>query len=90
MLILNDTSANNFRIFLVEIYKIPFLNSLNFFSVTIILEPFLIASFIKLFPSILLPLIAKKISFFFIFLLSKEIPEKKFLLYFLLTLENNP
>ena len=46
----------------------------------------LIASGINLFPSILLPFIAKKILFFFTFLLSNEIPEKKMFLNFLLTL----
>ena len=51
-----------------------------------ILEPFLIAIGINLFPSILLPFIAKKILFFFTFLLSNEIPEKKMFLNFLLTL----
>ena len=42
-----------------------------------ILEPFFIAADIKLLPSMLLPFIAKKISFFFTFELSKEIPEKE-------------
>ena len=51
-----------------------------------ILEPFLIASGINLFPSISLPFIAKKILFFFTLLLSNEIPEKKMFLNFLLTL----
>jgi len=41
------------------------------------LAPFLIASSIKLFPSNLFPLIAKKILFFLTLELSKEIPEKK-------------
>ena len=52
-------------------------NFLFFSSVTIILEPFLIAFFIKLFPLNLLPFIAKKISFFFTFVLSNAMPEKK-------------
>ena len=53
--------------------KIPFLYLSDLFSLTIILEPFLIAWGINLFPSNLLPLIAKKMSFFFTFELSKEI-----------------
>ena len=52
----------------------------------IILEPFLIAIEIKLFPSILLPLIAKKILFFFKLELLKDIPEKKIFPNFLLIL----
>ena len=52
-----------------------------FFSVTITFAPFLIAKSIYLLPSNLFPLIAKKILFFFIFELSKEIPEKKIFLY---------
>ena len=59
--------------------KIPFLYLSDLFSLTIILEPFLIAWGINLFPSNLLPLIAKKMSFFFTLELSKEIPEKNIL-----------
>ena len=81
--ILNAISDNNFLIFFVLINKIPFLNFLNFFSDTIILEPFFIASEINLFPSVLLPLIAKKILFFSTLSLSKEMPEKKNLWNFL-------
>jgi len=66
LLILNDISANNFLIFFDWINKIPFLNPLIFFSVIIILAPLEIADDIKLLPSILFPLIAKKILFFFI------------------------
>ena len=43
-----------------------------------ILEPFFIASGIKSLPSLFLPLIAKKILFFFTLELSKVIPEKNF------------
>ena len=66
-------------------YNILFLDFLIFFSEITILEPFSIASGIKSLPSILLPLIAKKISFFFTLELSKAIPEKKL---FILSLEN--
>ena len=48
----------------------PFTNSFTFFSVIIIFDPLLIALGIKLFPSILLPRIAKKISYFFNFVMS--------------------
>ena len=74
---LNETFANNFLIFFVCKYKILPSNFLFFFSVIIILDPFLIAEVMKLLPSILAPLIAKKILSFFTFLLSNEIPEKK-------------
>ena len=53
---------------------------------TIIFDPFLIAADINLFPSTELPLIAKKISFFFNLELSKEIPEKDMFCNFLSTL----
>ena len=49
----------------------------NFFSETIILEPFFIASGINLFPSKWVPLIAKNKLSFLRFLESKEMPEKK-------------
>ena len=52
---------------------------------TIIFDPFLIAADIYLFPSKVLPLIAKKILFFLNLELSKEIPEKDMLCNFLLT-----
>ena len=61
-------------------------NCLTFFSVTIILDPFFIAFGINLLPSMLLPLIAKKILFFFILFVSNEIPENEKLLYFLFML----
>ena len=40
----------------------------------------------NLFPSILLPLIAKKMSFFFTLELLKEIPEKKNFTYFFINI----
>ena len=57
-------------------------NFLFFSSVTIILEPFLIAFFIKLFPLNLLPFIAKKYHFF-TFVLSNAMPEKKISKFFI-------
>ena len=69
---------------IVENNNTPFTNSFTFFSVIIIFDPLLIALGIKLFPSILLPRIAKKISSFFTFVLSNEMPEKKNFLNFLL------
>ena len=58
--ILKAISANNFLTFFVCINKTPPFNFLIFFSLTIIFAPFLIALDMKLLPSILFPLIAKK------------------------------
>jgi hypothetical protein len=59
--ILNEILASNFLIFFVLINKTPFFHSSKFFSVTIILQPFFITDGMKLLPSKLFPLIAKKI-----------------------------
>ena len=65
LLILNDISANNFLILFERINRIPFFSPLIFFSVTTIFAPLEIADEIKSLPSILFPLIAKKILFFY-------------------------
>ena len=64
LLILNDTSANNFLVLFEWINRMPFFNPLIFFLVIIIFAPLEIADDMKSFPSILFPLIAKKILFF--------------------------
>ena len=71
-----QNSAINFFTFEECRYNIFSFFFLIFFSETITLAPFFIASLIKLFPSTLFPLIAKKILFFLTSEELKEIPEK--------------